>query len=314
MSAVIPELRNFPIRKTCNLQAVTMQPMFLIKASHNGEIGEDHQQTILKRYLISAPNEHLARHYFILNVLNSIEDLSRFTQQELGNIFQILNHRFIRNENHISLESRTSGYKTFSTENLFVKSVKQVYFSNCYGYLSHNKIIDANFNLIEFKQHLDYQQSNHFNSQNSQINKTQINVYMGDTHNAQKHESGFANLAINSLSNQSKTNAPSPTIEKEVFADLLAQSEHTSNEDENRWNREEYNKNTGPQFGRRDFPKNFDHNRHSGTQTNQYLRKTHNNHPDSAQQQSNSWLNTSNQPTQVTLHKPFKSLINKSNN
>lgn len=313
MSAVIPELRNFPIHKTCNLQALKMQPMFLIKASHNGEIGEDHQQTMLKRYLISAPNEYLARHYFILNVLNSVEDLSRFSQQELANIFQILNHRFIRNENHISLASRTSGYKTFSTENIFVKSVKEVYFSNCYGYLSHNKIIDANFNLIEFKQHLDYQQSNQYNSQNSQDNKTQINVYMGDTHNTQKHETGFANLASSSLSTQSKSTESSQPVEKEAFADLFAQSGSTSNDDENRWNREEYNKSSGPQFGRRDFPKSFDHNRHSGTQPNHYLRKTHNHHPDSAQQHSNNWLNTSSQPTQVTLHKPFKSLMNKTN-
>lgn len=305
----IPTLRNIPIRKTLNLQAVSMQPLFLIKASHNGEIGEDHQQTILKRYLISAPNEQLAKHYFTLNIINTIEDLSLYNEFDLSNVFQTFNHLFLRNDNHISLDSKTSGYKVFSTENIFIKQVKQIYFNNCIGYLNHNKIIDANFDLAEFKKLVDTQ----YNSHERFESRTQINVsMMGSQHNVEQHQSQFANLVANSLSQQAKTAETQIPVKKEVFAELFANSQATPNtEDENRWNREEFNRSAHPQFGNRYHRNNIAKQEHP--QGSQYLRKTHNFHPDAEQQKSNNWLNTTSHPVQVTQHKPFKSLIQKDN-
>ena len=291
MNKEFPILRSFPIRKDFNLQAVIMQPLFLIKVSHNAEICEDHQQTILKRYLISAPNEAHAKHYLTLNILNSIEDLSTFSEQDLSNIYQILSYRFIRNENHINIESKQYGFKSVSVESVFIKQVKPLFHNNCYGYLKNDKIIDANFDLEQFKAYLNTENEKYSQNNGSFENKRQINVSMGTTPNDSYDEQAFDNLAKEHLSS---TNQPESS--KTLF-------EESNSPNETRWNREEFNVNNRTQFGNRP-------NRYNAQGNSQY-RKNLNNHPDSAFQSNNQWLNNPTQPIKVTHHRPFAALINK---
>lgn len=323
MSTNIPELRTIHIRKTVSLQNVLMQPLFLFKVSHNGEIGEDHQQTMLKRFLISAPNEIVAKHWFTLNILNHVEDLTQLSKHDLDNIYHYFNYRFIKNEFHICLETRRNGFKDFITESIYIKKINTVFHASCLPHLNNNKILAANFDLTEFQQYLTSQIQPEEQSYSNPFRRSTLSSSAGFNHTPQHHQ--FAqvtpNIVTKGLHAQSENNvqqAPEQAKQEdnESFASMFAKSQQKPADDdnENKWNREEYNKNQQPKFG-------YNNNRFGSRSTfasdadqrpnGNYLRKRITDHPDSSQPLNQGWVQTNNRPTTITRHQPLRHLINK---